>query len=108
MHEKATLTLHENVVSTDHITILEDKYYYVGHNKATVKLTYYTYANEWSDREHVKYFKSVDNAIEWYEKNFRDRAIDQGRIWSEEDGTENASEEEAINIFELCTVYCEC
>ena len=91
------IELCENVVSTDYI---EDNV-----------LHYYTYATEWTDREHIIEFESTEQAIEWYEKHMRDRVVAQGKYWLEEDGdmVENITDEDAIsewqNIID-CVAYC--
>ena len=87
--------LHENVVSVDY---LEDS-----------TLHYFTYATEWTDREHVLDFETPEKAIEWYKKNLTGRCIDQGKWWAHEDGDENIDDEEAMNEWENivdCVMYC--
>lgn len=91
------IELCENVVSTDYI-------------KDNV-LHYFTYATEWTDREHIIEFKSTEQAIEWYEKHMRDRVVAQGKYWLEEDGdmVENITDEDAISEWENivdCVAYC--
>lgn len=49
-----------------------------------VKIVYYTFANEWNNRENMQEFASVADALEWYEKNMNDRAIAQGYEWRDE------------------------
>ena len=67
--------LARNVVSDDTIERIEGGYY-KGHNKSNVCVTYNLFANEWSDNAYVKFFKSVDAAIDWYKKKFAVRAIE--------------------------------
>lgn len=105
--ERAKLTLFEGVLNDDHLIILEDNYYYKGHNKATCKLVYYTFATEWSNKEHKMFFKSIDNALEWYKKHLLDRVIMQGKEWAEDGGEPAKDDTEAINEWENCTLYCE-
>ena len=62
------IELHENVLTTDYIEVAPDGYHFKGHNGAKYLLVYYTYANEWSDRENVKYFKSYNRLREFYNK----------------------------------------
>lgn len=125
MHEKINLTLFQGVLNDDNITILEDGYCYQGHNRANVKLTYYTYANEWSNHDHHKFFKSLDNACAWYKKHMLDRAIYQGACWLSDDDEALAElvnnhdfdyvmnhltkeqKADALNEWEALTVYCE-
>lgn len=88
--------LHENVVSTDY---LEDNV-----------LHYFTYATEWTDREHVMKFETPDDAIEWYKNNMEGRVIEQGKYWLQEDGEEeNITDEDAVDEWENivdCVMYC--
>ena len=120
-----TLTLFEGVLNNDELIVLTGDYYYKGHNKAKVKIEYYTYANEWGNHKHEKYFKTLENACEWYKKNMLDRVILQGAFWLREDeeheelkailedyGTalEKMTEEQkqdAIDEWESLTLYCE-
>lgn len=91
------IELCENVVSTD----------YAENNM----LHYFTYATEWTDTEHIKKFKTLEEAIAWYEDNMRERVIAQGKYWLQEDGNleENISDEDAINEWRTiveCVAYC--
>ena len=88
--------LHENVVSVDYI---EDS-----------TLHYFTYATEWTDREHVLEFETPEKAIEWYKENLTDRCLDQGKYWLQEDGDleENITDDDAMNEWENivdCVIY---
>lgn len=87
--------LHENVVSDDY---LEDS-----------TLHYFTYATEWTDREHVMKFETPEKAIEWYKNNMKGRVIEQGKYWLQEDGEENITDEDAVDEWENivdCVMYC--
>lgn len=108
---KNNILLHQNPLTDDAVLELEQGYYYKNHNKSTVKLVYYTYANEWGDKEHVKFFKSIDTAIEWYKKNFRDRAIEQGKFWLLENGyslNNDFTDDDCLNEWESLTFDCAC
>lgn len=87
------IELHENVVSTDFLD--------------GTTLHYFTYATEWTDREHVLNFDTADDAIEWYKTNLRDRTIDQGKYWLQEDGdhAKNITDEDAIDEWQ-CMIDC--
>lgn len=85
------IILHENVVSDDFL-------------EATT-LHYFTYATEWTDREHVVEFSTTDEAIEWYKNNLHDRVIDQGKQWLHEDGEDNATDEDAEDEWQ-CIIDC--
>lgn len=85
------IELCENVLTTDYVK--------------GGTLHYFTYATEWSDREHIKEFKTTAEALEWYEKNMRERVISQGMWWLEEDGIKG-TEEDAINEWENITYGC--
>lgn len=76
------IELCENVVSTDYIE---------GNT-----LHYFTYATEWTDKEHVIKFDTVEKAIDWYYWHFRGRCAVQGEQWAREDGEENISNGDAI------------
>lgn len=91
------IELCENVVSVDYI---ED-----------TTLHYFTYATCWSDTEHIKKFKTLEDAIKWYEDNMRERVIEQGKYWLQEDGDleENITDDDAINEWHTiveCVAYC--
>lgn len=86
--------LHENVLTDD---FLEG-----------TTLHYFTFANEWSDREHIEEFKTVDDAIEWYRNNFRDRVVHQGQYWycegldeGEEIVPDDVCETDAIDAWDM-------
>lgn len=98
---KASAILHENCLTDDIIEVLNDGWVYTGHNGANVKITYYTYANEWSDKEHEKYFKSIDNAINWYKKNMLERVKDMGKYWA----YDNRDTEEADTLTDDDFIY---
>lgn len=92
-----TIELCENVLTTDYV---EDNV-----------LHYFTYANEWCDREHVKEFKDMEQALDWYEKNMRERVVAQGKYWLQEDGDmiENITDEDAVDEWRTiveCVAYC--
>ena len=91
------IVLHENVLTDDYV------------ERGT--LHYFTYATEWSDREHVKEFKTTAEALEWYEKHLHDRVVAQGRYWLQEDGdmVENITDEDAVDEWRTiveCVAYC--
>lgn len=93
----ARIELCENVVSTDYIE---------GNT-----LHYFTYATEWTDAEHVVKFKSTEQALDWYEKNMRERAVAQGKYWLQEDGDheQNITDEDAVSEWRTiveCVAYC--
>lgn len=107
-HVKAELTLHENCLTTDKVAILEDGYYFKGHNKAQVKLYVYYYANEWGDREEVKFFKTLENALDYYKKHHKERVLEQGKAWLEEGDPEETTTDEACECeWDSLTYYCE-
>ena len=93
----ARIELCENVVSTDYIE--------------GSTLHYFTYATEWTDAEHVVKFKSTEQALNWYEKNMRERAVAQGKYWLQEDGDheQNITDEDAVSEWRAiveCVAYC--
>ena len=66
--EARQVVLRENVLTDDHLEICPTGYYWKGHGGSPIKIVYYTYANEWSDREHILYAKTLDKALEKYAK----------------------------------------
>lgn len=115
---RATITLYEGVLNDDRMEVLKPNLCYGGHNRATCRIVYYTFANEWANHEHARYFQTIEKAIEWYEKQFSDRVIAQGTEWLREDGEdytlmEHTEEEQkkiddlAKNEWEAMTLYCE-
>lgn len=58
--------LHENPLTTDFVEIAPDGYQFKGGVKYI--LHYYTHANEWSDREHIKHFKKLETLETFYNK----------------------------------------
>lgn len=90
------IELCENVVSADYI--------------CGTTLHYFTYATSCTDAEHIIKFETLEQALEWYEKNLRARCICQGKYWLQEDGDslENISEEDALNEWKAiveCVAY---
>lgn len=75
------LEIHENVVSTDYIERLNggDKW----------KLVYYTYATEWTDKEHVVYGETLEDVLKHYpECRLKDKLADDDE-WTTEYLIEN-------------------
>lgn len=128
--EKVELTLFEGVLNSDEMMILKDRWCFVKHNKAKVKITFYTFANEWSDRKNERYFKTLENAVKWYKKNMLDRVILQGGVWLSDSGDDDpeikkiteiingdyntaiekmteAQKARCIDEWEALTLYCE-
>lgn len=127
---EARLTLFEGVLNDDEIECLKSQYVYTGRNNARYKITFYTFANEWSDKKNERYFKTIENALKWYKKNMLDRVILQGGAWLTEDGGDGEEEAEikklidgdyntaldkmteeqktrCIEEWEMMTLYCE-
>lgn len=63
-------TLQEGVLNDDTLYIADDGKVFSGGYVAIVK--YYTYANEWSNREHVKRFKTLKTMQAYLDKNYAD------------------------------------
>ena len=70
------LDIHENVVSTDYIEHTQDGFYFKGHGKSPWKITYYTYLNEWCDKEHTFYAKTLDGLLKHYPQDRLNDNID--------------------------------
>lgn len=60
--------IHENALTTDYIEKCKAGYYFKGHGGSTYKLVYYTYANEWGDREHILYGRTLDAVLKKYDQ----------------------------------------
>lgn len=58
--------LHENVVTTDYVEIAPSGYAFK--NGVKYVLHYYTYATEWTDRENIKRFKTIETLKKFYNK----------------------------------------
>lgn len=89
------IELCENVVSTDYIE--------------GTTLHYFTYATGWTDTEHILKFKTLEQALEWYEKHLHGRVVAQGECWLREDGVENYTDEDAVDEWRTivdCIAYC--
>lgn len=85
----------ENVVSTDYIE--------------NSTLHYFTYATPWTDTEHVKKFKSAEQALDWYEENMHERVVEQGKYWLQEDGEQNITDDDAVDEWRTiveCQMFC--
>lgn len=88
-------TLCRNVVSDDSIEYLEGGHY-KGHAGANVVITYNTFLNEWQDESHLKFFKSIEKAVDWYRKNFAEKILDYHRYVLGEEASE-MSDEDVLN-----------
>lgn len=91
------IELCENVVSTDYIE--------------GTTLHYFTYATEWTDAEHVLKFKTLEQALDWYEKHMHERVVAQGKYWLQEDGDheQNITDEDAVSEWRTiveCVAFC--
>lgn len=62
-----TMILRENAL-TDDILRVADKGKCFGRRDYKVQVVYYTYANAWGDHEHFFHAKTVENALERYER----------------------------------------
>ncbi len=63
-----TITIHENALTSDELSKAPDGYHFKGHNGSVYHLTYYTYANEWGDKENHIYGKTLDSVLKRYDK----------------------------------------
>lgn len=82
------LEIHENVVSSDYIERANDGYYFEHDDKDYKwRLVYFTYATEWTDREHVVYGNTLEETLEHYPKErLSDRLDDDPNDeWTTED-----------------------
>lgn len=58
----------EHALNDDVLHIADDRRAFSGGYKAI--LEYFTYANEWGDRRHIRRFKTVDNANKYIAKHY--------------------------------------
>lgn len=86
---EARLTLFEGVLNSDEIEILKSQYAYRLKSCPRVKIEFYTFATEWSDKKNTRYFKTKENALKWYKKIMLDRVILQGGAWLSESGDDD-------------------
>lgn len=61
---------------------------YVQYANGKYEVVYYTYANEWSNHEHVQEFGTLEQALAFYEGSFSDRLKAQAEYESEREGEE--------------------
>lgn len=76
-----TIDIHENALTTDYVVRLADGYCYKGRNGARYKLVYYTYANEWGDKDHSIYGRTLDAVLKKYQSltgRLYDKQDDEG------------------------------
>jgi len=59
MENKLSYVLKENVLTDDILHIANVGYSFKGGYIACIE--YYTFLNEWNDRKHIKYFKSLSS-----------------------------------------------
>lgn len=66
MQETSKMDIHENVVSCDYIEACPKGYSFKGHNGARYMIVYYTYATEWTDREHRIFGRTIEAVMKKY------------------------------------------
>ncbi len=74
-------TLFEGVLNDDYIEVINGDACFGGDSNKKVAIHYFVYATEWTNTHKGKSFESVEKALAWYKKEFRDRAIAQGKAW---------------------------
>ena len=87
--------------------VLNDDYVYA--RGKSCKLVYYTFANEWSNHANTKVFDDIEDAIEWYKTNFKDRAVEQGEQYLVEAGeytSNNCNAEQCVAEWEDVSYLC--
>lgn len=62
------ITIHENALTSDTLEKAPKGYHFTGHNGSVYHLTYYTYANEWGDKDHHLYGRTLESVLARYEK----------------------------------------
>ena len=68
MEHARKITIHENALTDDYIVICDAGYYFKGHQGASYKLVYYTYANEWGDKEHAIFGRTLEAVLTKYNR----------------------------------------
>lgn len=63
-----TLTLKENALTEDILYLADDGKVFSGNYVAI--LEYYTFANEWSDKKHVKRFRTLEATRKFIDKKY--------------------------------------
>lgn len=58
--------LSERALTENTLYIAPENYMFIGGYKARIE--YYTYANEWGDKKHVKHFRTLENAEKFIDK----------------------------------------
>ena len=99
---KTIIPLYVGVLNDDEMEILKSQYVYNADESkmddASVKITYYTYATEWTDNKHERYFRDIESAVKWYKKEFTARVIESGRYsleeWERVDGEKYGSDDD--------------
>lgn len=92
-------TIHENVLTDDYIEKCKEGYHFKGHNNAKYRIIYYTYANEWSDKENVIYGQTIEAVLDKYGKatgRLDDEQVDYSE--ADEDGHYETTREMAEMI----------
>ena len=82
-----SIDIHENALTCDYIEACKAGYHFKGRNGARFKIVYYTYANEWGDREHTIYARTIEAVLKKYHKatgRLYDKQGDDGDMTTEE------------------------
>ena len=66
--------LKENVLTDDILHIANSGYKFKGGYIACIE--YYTFLNEWNDKKHIKYFKSLSSLEKYVSKHYPDADIE--------------------------------
>lgn len=65
-----TYLLKENVLSDDVLLVADENKTFAGGYFAIVE--FYTYANAWSDKKHIKKFRSEKSLEQFLKRNYKD------------------------------------
>lgn len=63
--------IHENVLTTDYIEKCKSGYVFGDGHGSKYKIVYYTYANEWGDKENVIFGRTLNAVMTKYQKATR-------------------------------------
>ena len=97
MSRTIIVDIHENALTTDYIEKCKSGFCFGG-GRGRYKIVYYTYANEWGDRENVVYGRTLNAVMNKYQKATK-RLDDEQPDLSEKD--ENGNYETTRELIEL-------
>ena len=98
MSRTIIVDIHENALTTDYIEKCKSGYRFSDGHGSIYKIVYYTYANEWGDRENVVFGRTLNAVMNKYQKATK-RLDDEQPDLSEQD--ESGKYETTRDLIEL-------